>query len=470
MAASDIAVVFFDLGDTLGTPVLSPPPERLLDFNVFPFALPVLRMVRSCGLRVGVISNTGDIPGTAVNQVLQNVGLLPAFDPDLLIYSKDVGLKKDSPAIFRYAAQIAGAGVPHRCLFVGEDATERGFALDAGWRVAPHPLLVDEVLAGQRLRYVRLAVPTSQETTPWRERLRSRPIVPLHVAGKNGTTVYAVTSQRIVADLINMRFGVELLGEPDAPLRTDLYLLRDDAAAASGFLAPQGESARFFADEQDARLVLSGTAEGLVVALPPERSLEEFHFTQARHGHTLKLHPDPSLLEPPAPSAWVRESALAGPIERPTTRDLTAEEITELTKITGQELLDRAERYGGRQPLNPNRDARLASRHTFHAGNAQAVTALAAELQAVGRGKLTVRLIPFTHAGRRLQNIEAELPGTSRELVLVAAHLDSTAAFSDPYNAEQDSAPGVDDDASGMAAVVTIAERFAVLASPISRS
>ena len=175
MTASDTpAVVFFDLGDTLGTPVLSPPPYHLVGFNVFPFAQSVLGELQRRGLRLGVISNTGDDGGPAVNEVLRAAGLLSYFDPSLLIYSKDVGLTKDSPEIFRRAAERAGfADAPRRCLFVGEDAKERGFALDAGWRVAPHPLLVSEVLAGQQLQYIRITVPARNAASNWRDALRA---------------------------------------------------------------------------------------------------------------------------------------------------------------------------------------------------------------------------------------------------------------------------------------------------------
>jgi len=48
MASGTIATVFFDLGDTPGTPVLSPPPSHLVGFNVFPFAPSVLGTTRRC--------------------------------------------------------------------------------------------------------------------------------------------------------------------------------------------------------------------------------------------------------------------------------------------------------------------------------------------------------------------------------------------------------------------------------------
>jgi hypothetical protein len=467
MTASTISAIFFDLGDTLGTPVLSPPPSRLVRFDVFPFVPPILDDLKRRKFRLGVISNTGDDSGASVNGVLERAGLLGSFDPPLLIYSKDVGLTKSSPEIFRLAAERAGmAGTPRNCLFVGEDAKERATALDAGWTVAPHPQLVSEALDGQSLRYIRATVPAEHIGSNWREALRALPLVPLHVTGPQGATVYAITSLRIVARLMNMRFDLELLGSHDAPLRTDLYILRDDAAAGSGFLSAEGESTRFFTKADDARMLLRSGSEGLVVALPAERSLEEFHFDRAYHGHTLKLLPDPSLLDPlrgddpqRAP-AWLRSppARFAGP-------ELSAEEEAALAQISGPVMLDRAERYGGKRPLSAASTDAIASRHILHDDNKRATVAVAEEFQRIGQGKLAVSLHQFTQAGRQLQNVEAELAGGSPELVLVTAHLDSTAAFSNPYDATHDPAPGIDDDASGMAAVLSIAEMFIGLSS-----
>ena len=147
-----ISAIFFDLGDTLGVPVLSVD-HRLERFEPFQFAQPVLKELREKRMRLGVISNTGEEPGARMNEVLGERALLGFFEPTLLVYSKDVGLKKDSPKIFHHTAKAAGLEeTPEQCLFVGEDATERGHALTAGWRVCPHPLLVGEVLAGEDLR------------------------------------------------------------------------------------------------------------------------------------------------------------------------------------------------------------------------------------------------------------------------------------------------------------------------------
>jgi leucyl aminopeptidase len=144
-----VTTIFFDLGDTLGTPVLSSPPVHLEGFNVFGFVPSLLAELRSQEQRLGIISNTGDDPGAVVDQILADAGILELFDPALRIYSRDVGLRKDSPEIFRLAAGRAGlAATPGSCLFVGENASERGFAAEAGMAVCPDPLLIQPTLAG----------------------------------------------------------------------------------------------------------------------------------------------------------------------------------------------------------------------------------------------------------------------------------------------------------------------------------
>src|SRR5262249_44302100 len=176
MLSNRITTVFFDLGDTLGTPVLSPPPLHLIGFNVFSFGPPILQELKAQGLHLGIISNTGNDPGTTVDQVLATAGIPSFFDEDLRIYSNDVGLEKNSPEIFRLATSRAGlAATPQLCLFVGESAHERDFAAQAGMEVCPHPSLVHEVLAGQHLRFVRITAPPDQASGEWRDVLRQKP-------------------------------------------------------------------------------------------------------------------------------------------------------------------------------------------------------------------------------------------------------------------------------------------------------
>ena len=54
-----MAVVFFDLGDTLGKPRVSSASGRLEGFDVFPFVPELLEGLRQAGHRLGIISNTG---------------------------------------------------------------------------------------------------------------------------------------------------------------------------------------------------------------------------------------------------------------------------------------------------------------------------------------------------------------------------------------------------------------------------
>jgi hypothetical protein len=450
--------VFFDLGDTLGSAVLSPPPVHLIRFDPFPFTQSLLTALRAKGLRLGIISNTGADGKDVIDAVLSTAGILDFFEPALRLYSHEVGLIKDSPAIFLRAAELAGhVAEPEQCLFVGEDATERAFAMRAGLRVCPHPLLIEEVIAGESLRYVRVTIPAGRVQEGY-GLLRQRALVPLHVAGPGGRVVYGITSQRVATEFINFLLHVDLLGSADAPDGTDLYLLRDDLAKTSGFGASAGAARQFFAGD-DSPLLLSATEEGLVVALPAGRSPGEFHFSEARHGHTLKLIADPHLLEPATGGSVSGFAAQAA--------ELTPEEQQALTNIGSEAVLAIVQRYSGIRPLASGAPKRIRSRHIADAGgdNERAVMALIRDLEVAGRGLLQVRLGRFSHRGLTLHNVEAELPGTSPELVLITAHLDSTAANDPGFNETHGAAPGADDDASGVAAVVLAAECFARLAA-----
>jgi hypothetical protein len=137
MATKNAPVVFCDIGDILDSPVFSPPPRHLERLDVFPFVASVLNSLREIGNRLGVISNTGEETADSINNVLEKGGLLPLFEKNLLIYSSVVGLTKNSPEIFKLAAEKAGlAEQPNQCLFVGEDPRERSFAAQTGFLVA----------------------------------------------------------------------------------------------------------------------------------------------------------------------------------------------------------------------------------------------------------------------------------------------------------------------------------------------
>lgn len=453
------AVAFFDIGNTLASVAISPSGDRIDRLTVYPYVPGVLTELSERGARLGIISNPGALPAQEVNQALQQAGLWDFFEPELVIYGA-----KDSPRIFAQAA--AQADTPNSVLFVGEDAAERAQAVQAGFLVAPHPELALSVLQDRApLRYVRITVPPVHAREDWRAELRGLPLLPLHITGDAGTTIYAITTSAAAARLDDLGFLVDRLGTEGEPLTSDLYLLRDDRQLHSGFLTLDGNSMDFFEAEPAARNILASTEEGLVVAVSGGDSVESYHFSGAQHGHNLKLVPSTALLSAFNDPASA-EASVAAVVPTRAERDavvLTPAETQILDSEIQPEHLSRyVERYAATQPAGTN-GAVISSRHILHPDNCVAVTALVEDLERIGAGRFTVRRHRFTHEGRQLENVEAEFPGTLDGLVLVTAHMDSTGARQPGYRPHLDPAPGADDDASGIAGVLTAADAIGEL-------
>lgn len=148
----DVAV-FFDIGDTLASPVIID--GQVVRLGVYPFVSEVLVALRASGtdhksVALGVISNTGNASAAMMNELMETSGLLFLIDPPLCLYSSVEGLDKSQPALFQRAATRAGLPADN-CLYVGEDTAERAVAASVGFHVSPQPLhalhLVDQVLA-----------------------------------------------------------------------------------------------------------------------------------------------------------------------------------------------------------------------------------------------------------------------------------------------------------------------------------
>lgn len=451
-------VIFFDIGATLGTPRISPP-SRLQRLDIYPYIPKVLQQIKDKGTKLGIISNTVNETADDLRRVLEAAGVYAFFEPSLLLYSSVVGIQKPAPEIFHLAAKKAGyTAEPQKCMFVGEDSRERKAAHDLGWQVVPHPCLVKDVLNGSRLRYIHITVSAAQSHSSWRAAIRGLSVVPLYVTGAQGTQVYAIATTSSVPQLIDLGFQVDLLGNEGDPLTTEVYLLRDDRQTATGFLNPQGQSSRSFVSNEESKWLLAASAQGLFVALPGNHSVEEYHFEEAYHGHNLKLLPDLSLLEPFGEGDNARTATFLHPPKAEPS--LSDSELEKLKTITPDSIREYLEKYTGVKPLDESTGIKINSRH-IHSSDISLVTkTLAQDLEKIGDGDFHIRMDRFVHEGRELDNVEAELRGReSEEVVLVTAHLDSTAAFSDhPYNPEQDPAPGADDDASGVAAVLAIAD------------
>ena len=136
--------MFFDLGDTIGVPRVDAA-GALAAFVPFPFVPEILARMKQ-DARLGVISNTpAGATAASMSALLSAAGILPHFDPALLLFSSVEGVDKTQKAFFTLAASRAGVPVG-RCVFVGESDAERSVAKSAGMNTSFHPLHAFEVL------------------------------------------------------------------------------------------------------------------------------------------------------------------------------------------------------------------------------------------------------------------------------------------------------------------------------------
>jgi bacterial leucyl aminopeptidase len=458
--ARKIEVVFFDIGDTLGTPRFLPCGQPL-SLAIFPYVRSTLARLREDGLRLGVISNTGPIAGQAVRDMLDAAGLTDAFDPGLILLSCDVGMTKQSPAIFGRAAEITKLD-PQACLYVGEDAQERANAAASGMAVCPHPLLARDVARGDTLSFA-VVTAGDRPAAHWHPLLNQVGALPLHVSGADREAVYVVLSASAIRPLTDARLDVRRLGPENLPARADLYLLRDDAAPG-GHMEPQEQSQQLLTNPDTADWLLATAADGRLLAVPAGQSIERVNLALAGHGDTLKLRPDASLLD-----LNRREGAIRLPESFAATRQPPVLDDVECRTLRDNVSADAVRGLVARYCWA----ARLGERHNPAAatggpglkrkpGNERAAVAAALELDALPG--MSAVLHAFDHEGERLHNVEANLPGGRNEWVLITAHLDAvTPSDGSPAAAHGGSSAG-DDGASGVAGVIAAARAIAELA------
>ena len=121
-----VKAVFFDLGATL---VVSDP----IGWNEG--AKAALVALRALDVRVGIISNTGDMTRDQLLPMLPADFDFSRFDADLVLLSSEVGVAKPLPGIFELA--VTRAGVPaEQCLYCSEDFRESLAAQGSGMCVA----------------------------------------------------------------------------------------------------------------------------------------------------------------------------------------------------------------------------------------------------------------------------------------------------------------------------------------------
>jgi FMN phosphatase YigB (HAD superfamily) len=135
-SSHQVTTLFFDLGGPLVDPVIGPD-GSFSGFTVLPDTASGLRRLADAKLRLGIISNTGNIDADLIRASLAENKLLDLFEPTLGLLSGEVHLDKSTPEIFRLAtARDRALGTPHLCRYVGDDPAERRTALRAGMRTS----------------------------------------------------------------------------------------------------------------------------------------------------------------------------------------------------------------------------------------------------------------------------------------------------------------------------------------------
>ena len=128
-----VQVVFFDLGDTL---VTVNPKAWVRNAKLL-----LAKLVQQ-GFRLGIISNTGNLPDrVAILAILPTDFDLNVFEPGLVLFSSEVGFAKPDPNIFKMAVSQSGVAA-NRCLYCSENIVETLVAQHVGMmglRIQPPP-------------------------------------------------------------------------------------------------------------------------------------------------------------------------------------------------------------------------------------------------------------------------------------------------------------------------------------------
>lgn len=453
---------FFDIGETLGA-VFEEPGASVPRLQTFAYVLPILERLQRSGTLLGIISNTGAAAAADIDRMLERANLLGYFAPELCMYSSVVGLKKDSPLIFELALARAMRALRRSrgtVVFVGESRIERKFAIGVGMEAAAHPLLAEAVAAGGRSVYLLLR--TGRDDVPRLADLFSAAgVVPLRRTDVGTETqIIALATDRAIALLHAGGVAVEPLSG-SAEAGDDLYLVRG--------LSPASSPAGFAAFVEYGMKPALDTDDGTIIALTPSQIIDDFHAGEG-HGHNLKLLGDPALLfSPVAAPTFASQMAAAASFADAT---LAPEEVATLCTTITEARFEQVLRFVSGMDGRPGAVGR--NRHVLSPQMRAVTDGLIAEFQRIGQGAFTVLRHRFEITNRdlkdvsansapkrtELHNVIAELPGETDEVVLVTAHLDSTSfeTYKPAYDPKVHEAPGVDDDASGVAAVLLIAE------------
>lgn len=436
-----MAIVFFTEG-ALGSSFASE------DYNISSKTQQVLESLRKRGVQIGLILRPRDKSRETVNNAINRAKRL--FDPELTIFN-DLSLEQRLSEAAAKAKVFQGPA-----LFVGKHNVERRAALKAGFDgVVPHPRLVSEVMDGGALIYARVSGLNCNDKDDRLNRFLEMPVVPVYFTRHTEAYAYVITSSRAKELITSLGFEVVTLGEERDPELTDLYLVRGERKVRND-LTQKEIASKFRAEQHEPRFELD-TPDGLLLALPPDVDIHAVNLKRMRDGHSKRLLPDPTLLAGLATHPATAPSRPCLTLNPGVSLSLNEVELLqELIKL--ETIRSFHAPYVGAEPLVTGGDEhRIRSRHVSHRQNKIVTNALVEQFKKIGEGLLKVRPDPFDLGEDSLINVEAELPGEEADsIVIISAHLDSTA--DDVYDLSQYPAPGADDDASGMAAVLAAAQ------------
>ncbi|SEP91467.1 hypothetical protein SAMN04487983_1002159 [Streptomyces sp. yr375] len=195
-----MSVIFFDIGATLADP--HPESDGSLTLRPLPRVLSTLDSLS--GVRMGVISNPGSIEAAVARALAE---AFPGRFTDASLVNWGV---KDSRGIFDRAVAGTGGTAAGDCVFVGEDAQERGFAREAGMRTAAHPVFALAATENRSVLRARIELRDGQDPGSLTEAMDETEAVPVEVVSER--LVLAAVTARGVEALEHAGFSVDVRG------------------------------------------------------------------------------------------------------------------------------------------------------------------------------------------------------------------------------------------------------------------
>lgn len=472
MAGQQARAVFFDATRTLGRTLLSADGTGVVRFEPYAATPALLRRLRGPA-SLGLLAFGEPAAAEVLQAGLNLLGSQAVFEPNL-VEAQAVA----EPAQFTALAERA-ATPAELCLFVSRDPERRRAALEAGFRVAPSAKYVPAVLVGEQVTYVRLRPATADAASV--DALLSIAGFDLLELGVIGPPLFGLVTESARRALRQASYAVEDLMPPATAAVTTLYLIRD------------GLDPAFVRHVRRELELVEATPAGLMIGVPAGRTIGEFHPRIASHGHTIRVPfavaprhalaaetarrdtpaadmtgappPPPGAAPPPPPPPAATAATPCNPPNLPV-GPLSPTAADTLVKIDAALLRQFLEPLVGVVGAKVPGSVTITSRAIDNdQQNAFAVDHLAAELQAILGGAAKS---PFTCDLGTRYNVLAEITGAAcpQSVVVVGAHLDSTAASTSGWVKRSDAAPGADDDASGVAGVLAAATVLAQLGAP----